>query len=196
MSTRTRSNRRHAPQARGLTFLEIVLSIAMLALVGGVITGTVSFFSSSTMLERHRLNAMEVANRVILTKLDQPKWEPASMSRRYTLNGFRYAFNMRVDLVDVAENEDVKTQKAEEADLSARISQMEQITVTVTLDEPMSRFSGMPLATLVRIYDPTRTLGPDRLLEWVTHLLDSQAQANESALKNSGSGSGSGGGWR
>lgn len=193
MSSRMRSDARPV-RSRGLTFLELIISIATLALVGSMITGTISFFQSSTTLERHRLNAMEVANRVILTKLDQPKWKPGTMDRRYTLNGHRYAFNMQVELVDLGEDEGgVTVKKVDEADLSSRISQMEQITVTVTLDDPMSRFSGVPMAMLVRTYDPTRSLGPDRLLEWITEILDSQAQASENALQNAG-GAGSGGG--
>ena len=167
MSTRKRSKYR---SARGLTFLEIVVSVATLSMVAGVIVGTVSFFKNATMLERHRLNATEVANRVILTKLDQPKWRPGAMNRKFTINGFRYAFNMDVDLFELGADE-AKLSSLSDADLNARISHMEQITVTVALDEPGSRLSGMPLATLVRVRDP-RKMDSSRVLEWVTDLLN------------------------
>ena len=170
MSTRTR-NKSHA--ARGLTFLEIVVSIATLTLVAGVVVGTISFFKNATMLERHRLNATEVANRVILTKLDQPKWRPGAMSRKYTINGFRYAFNMQVDLFELGEDE-ATLSSLNDADINARISHMEQITVTVALDEPGSTLSGVPLTTLVRVRDP-RKMDSSRVLEWVTDLLDPTA---------------------
>lgn len=169
MSTRKTSNT-PSPRARGLTFLEIVVSIATLAMVASVIIGTISFFKNATMFERHRLNATEVANRVILTKLDQPKWRPGAMDRRYTLNGFRYAFNMQVDLFELGQ-EEATLRSLDEADLNARISHMEQITVTVTLDEPDSNMSGTPLVTLVRVRDP-RKMDPTRMLEWVNDLLN------------------------
>lgn len=172
MSTRKCSNT-VSPRRRGLTFLEIVVSIATLSLVASVIVGTISFFKSATMLERHRFNATEVANRVILTKLDDPKWRPAAMSRNYTINGFRYAFNMQVDLFELSGDE-ATLSNLNDADINARITHMEQITVTVALDEPESTLSGVPLTTLVRVRDPRR-MDSSRVLEWVTDVLDPTA---------------------
>lgn len=183
MSTRSRKPRRRRG-ARGLTFLEIVVSVATLSLVASVIVGTISFFKSATMLERHRLNATEVANRVILTKLDDPKWRPAAMSRNYTINGFRYAFNIQVDLFELTGDE-AKLSNIKDADINARITHMEQITVTVALSEPESSLSGVPLATLVRVRDPRR-MDSSRVLEWVTDLLDPTA-GDDSDDENSGS---------
>lgn len=176
MSIRMRTNRAGV-RRRGLTFLEIVVSVATLSLVASVIVGTISFFKSATMLERHRLNATEVANRVILNKLDDPTWRPAAMSRRYTMNGFRYAFNMQVDLFELG-TEEATLHNLSEADINARITHLEQITVTVALDEPASTLSGVPLATLVRVRDPRR-MDSARVLEWVTDVLSPATDEEE-----------------
>src|SRR3954449_2886793 len=68
--------RHHPTMRRGMTFLEIVVATAMMGVVSAAIFGVFGFITGEQWREQRRLDATEVANRLILQYLDNPTGLP------------------------------------------------------------------------------------------------------------------------
>lgn len=154
--------RAHANQP-GLTILEVVVAVAMLAGMAGIILGSVALMENAALRDRHRLNAMEVAHRIVAQLID----DHTSVDRqphRVQQGDYYYAFDYRLDvLTDETGLEDDaegpknrrKTQLASESSVEERLkSQIHEITVTVYLERPDGARDPKPYATLHRLYNP------------------------------------------
>lgn len=100
---------RHGATSRaraGLTFLEVVVSIAILAGVGSIVFGVIGFTTGNQQRDAHRVEAMEVAHRVVLQWIDDPEWI-RSQPKRYPYAGSTYAFEVREMFLVNEEDRDV-----------------------------------------------------------------------------------------
>src|SRR5205814_10316883 len=65
------------PVRRGVTFMETICAVAMLALVAAAIMGAFNSIFAQQSRQAHRLGAMELCNRLILQYLDDADTMPA-----------------------------------------------------------------------------------------------------------------------
>ena len=64
--------------AHGLTFIEVTLAVALLAIVSSTIFGAFGYLMGRQRVEQQKLGSMEVANRLMLQRLDDENSLPAS----------------------------------------------------------------------------------------------------------------------
>lgn len=77
----------------GLTFLEVIVSITILAGISSIVFGVIGFTQNRVNYDRERLEAMEVAHRVIIQWIDDPEWI-RSQPPRYEYAGSLYTFEV------------------------------------------------------------------------------------------------------
>jgi hypothetical protein len=176
--SRTRTNQ------PGLTILEVVIAVAMLAGMASVILGAVSLMENSIVRDRHRLNAMEVAHRVVVQLIDDHTWVDRQPARRVQQGDYYYDFDYRVDVLyhEKGLDEEGKeipsnrraTKLASESSVEERLkAQIHEITVTVYLERPDGSRSPQAYATLHRLYNPVMGEG-ERGIRWVMDLFQQQ----------------------
>jgi hypothetical protein len=71
-------HRRHIPIRPALSIIEAVFAVAMLALVAASLFSTIDFLLTRQVAQDRKLAAMEIANRVMLQYLDDPRELDAS----------------------------------------------------------------------------------------------------------------------
>lgn len=168
----------------GLTFIEVVVSVALLAGMASVVLGAVTLMENAAAREIHRLNAMEVAHRVIVQIIDDHKWIKRNKHLPVEMNGHLYVFTHREDVLsreeglDEAEGADRSNRRtsrpAAEASLDERLkAQIHEVTITVYLERADGSRSEQPYAELTRVYNPIMGEG-NRGVEWFTDLLQEQ----------------------
>ncbi|MEQ8850851.1 MAG: type II secretion system protein [Phycisphaerales bacterium] len=144
---------------RGLTLLEVVLSILMLAIISASVLSAISYMQSKTVMEKHRLNAVEVAHRVIAQQLDNPDLVPDE-SLPIQQGDSLYYYRM-VPQVIMQGDEDAGSADVLEgvrrADVSASDQlrhRLHQLVVHVYASDEEGRIDqSEPLATVVRVYN-------------------------------------------
>ncbi len=155
MEVRTRGGSR-----RGVSFLEVVLGVALLGLVAGTLSVTVSAVGGSFRRQQDRLAAAEIASRLLLMRADDEDSLPGPNAEiPYGERSFRWMIEERP--VQVVLSEPAReaamngTTGGNTLDLSRRI-------VAVTVTAWLSEFSGgsagfnpdVPHYTLTRLIDP------------------------------------------
>lgn len=175
-----RRRRSHA----GLTFLEVVVSLAILAGVSSIVLGTVGFLEQAAARDARRLDATEVAHRVIVQYIDDPSWLE-NQPKRYVYNERPYVFEyLEQYLIDGDEpgGDLTAVAKAETTAEFNKIaaSAMRVITVTVWLEGPDGFVEDEPLSTLSRTYwlgrDERSNIG---LMQELFEMVGSQQGADE-----------------
>lgn len=97
--------RRAHPRSRaGLTFLEVVVSLAILGGVASMVFGVIGFIERASVHDMHRLNAMEVAHRTVIAWIDDPEWI-SRQPKRTILDGHTYVFDVSEQVL-VGQDED------------------------------------------------------------------------------------------
>ncbi len=186
-----------ARAARGMSLLEVVFAVVLLALVASAVTGAISFVGGSEVRAQKRLGAYELANRLILQHLDDPNQLP-DRTRPIEYDRFRYRWELDISQVRMR-TPSLATQREVNAQANDRF---EQVTVAVfavqegVLFEPPAE----QLAVLTRVYDPFAPRNPDAvermdadaLIEKIQGLFGGDLPAG--GRNRSGGGSGNGGG--
>lgn len=187
---------RPAPAPRGLTFVEVVAALLMLALVAVTVLGGLSFLDSAAARDRYRLAATEVAHRVILQYMDNPAALPDprlpyEFDEPYPAT--RYRWILREEFLAAEGDERGPGARRRRAKVTEGASMDElfkshlyQVTVEVYLFDDAQALVSLsePLAKLSRIYnyindrsDPERT--KDRLLKLVEKATGTKLPATE-----------------
>ena len=160
--------RHHNPSTRGLTLLEVVLAVVMLGMVATSVMSAVAFVLGTEGRSRKILAATEVANRLILTHLDDKKNMP---SRAAPIDYGPYRFTYDVDISTVsmelssAARDNASRTNTSGGNASATsLSRFKLVTVNVYVGEERSVGGvdkGEQLASLSRIFDPTAVRNAD-----------------------------------
>ena len=141
----------------GVTFLEVVFASAMLGIATSGFVAALGAVETLDALSARRLEAHEVAHRVILQFMDDPRSLQEDTPYPLGRGVYRYIVRKDVLLPEDAESERVsirKTAHTKTLDPIARIrARLTMVTVEVFEDEDGLRGRD-PLATLTRIYDP------------------------------------------
>ena len=144
---------------RGMTFLEVVLAIALMGLIFAAVYSAFGFVGAMSRREQQKLAAAELANALIVQYLDDPNSLPTTQPIDYGPWRFRYA----------RAEEDVNFREARPASATTRNAPKttpKQFTVTVWLSEESEGGSydpdtSVPQVALTRIVVPLTVRNPD-----------------------------------
>jgi type II secretory pathway pseudopilin PulG len=150
---------------RGLTFIETVCAVAMLALVAAAVFGAFNSIMAQQERQAHRLGAMELCNRLILQYLtDKDTMPNKTLPIVYGDERYRWELN-EVPVKLLPARPDVADDRATNGTSAISIDRMQAITVTVWLSEESGGSYGydarFPSATLTRLMDPIALRNPD-----------------------------------
>lgn len=148
---------RRARARGGVTFLEVVFASALLGIATSGFVAALGAVESLDSMSSRRLEAYEVAHRVILQFMDDPRSLQEDTSYPLGRGVYRYIVRKDVLLPEDAEAERVSIRKGAHTktlDPIARIrARLTMVTVEV-YEEEHGRRGSEPMATLSRIYDP------------------------------------------
>ncbi|MGP1345316.1 MAG: type II secretion system protein [Phycisphaerales bacterium] len=185
---------------RGLTFLEVIMSLAMVGVVGAMITGGIGFMERAQRANALRLDAVEVAHRVIIQQVDDDKLWKQEVNR-VELNGTVFEFDLHLEvLVSDGSSTDPRARR-ERREVNASTfnerltSKLHLVTAQVWAVDPPQE-SGEPLATLTRVYNILDVEG-DALFGRIIRMQEEDMQRQIDQLKaerDGGAAPGGGGG--
>lgn len=191
--------RRHSASSRGLTLLEVVLAVVMLSMVATSVMSAIGFVLGSEGRSRKILAANEIANRLILTHLnDDRKMPPRNSPIDYGPYRFSYDYdlsNVTMELSSKSLDNQARANPTSSGSSYASRSRFKLLTVTVYegLDRSAGGVArGEQLATLSRIFDPAAVRNPDVLNE-MNNDPDRLQKILQSITEGAGGGSGSSG---
>ncbi|MBY0312947.1 MAG: hypothetical protein K2W85_12825 [Phycisphaerales bacterium] len=144
-----------------MTLLEVVLAVLMISLVALVVTSAVNSIMGMEANGRKRLAAYEVANRLMLTYLDDPENLP-SESNPIEYGSYRFLYEVELTPSRLVIN---RTQEATGASLQ-KLDRFRMIGITVydALESDVALAAeGEPLAALSRAIDPFTPRNPDSI---------------------------------
>jgi prepilin-type N-terminal cleavage/methylation domain-containing protein len=155
-----RSTRHHR---RGLTFIETVCAVALLGIVSATVYGAFNSILSSQQRQQHRLNAMELANRLILQYLDEASSMPTSgLPILYGKNRYRWDLK-EIPVRLLPSRPEIAEERASAAPIS--VDRMQAIAVRVWLSEESGGSTvydtNIPAVALTRLMDPIALRNPD-----------------------------------
>ncbi len=156
-----------------MSFLEVVIATAMFGVVAAAIVGVFSFTVGTQLREQRTLACAEVANRLVLSYLDDKTKMP---DPRNTVEygppetPLQFRWEYREDPVSIVEgNRDSRDKNREPSPL--RADRFRQVTVHVWLGEVSggSRVpgEGTPQYTLTRMFDPLYPRNPDSFMAFL-----------------------------
>jgi prepilin-type N-terminal cleavage/methylation domain-containing protein len=160
-------DRRPRRARRGMTFIEVVCASAIVGIVAAAVFSAFSFVSLTQVRETRNLACMEVANRLMLSYLDNPsglgegqrvvEYGPPEAAAK-----FRYDLSEQpVKLVEVAAD------RRSDSRSPLKLDRFKVITVRVWLSEESggarSPGNNVPEATLTRMIDPVALRNPDSI---------------------------------
>jgi prepilin-type N-terminal cleavage/methylation domain-containing protein len=148
---------------RGLTFIETICAVAILAMVSASVLGAFNSMMGAQERQRHRLGAMELANRLILQYLDDKDTLPqAGLPIVYADERYRWEMK-EVPVQLVAARPDVAEDRTVASAIS--VNRLEAVTMTVWLSEESGGGAepgpSVPSASLTRLMDPIALRNPD-----------------------------------
>jgi type II secretory pathway pseudopilin PulG len=156
--------------------LEVVLASALLGIVAAGIMGTVSMIWGWQGRQQETLGAAEVANRLILTYLDDSTVLPSS-NLPIAYGQYRYHWKMERTPAKFKEPDDLPPEVAEKraARVTPTTSRIEMVKVRVWLSEEcpggsLRAEADTPQAMLERLVDPLAFRNPDSVKKWFGHM--------------------------
>ncbi|MFO0830240.1 MAG: prepilin-type N-terminal cleavage/methylation domain-containing protein [Phycisphaerales bacterium] len=152
---------------RGLTLLETVAAVVLLSLLAAAVLGALSSVVGQQTRQHRRVQAMELANRLMLQYLDDPNLMPQrNLPVAYGNDRFRWEAGEAPARIVYADPE-VGSQRQSSSALN--LDRIKAVTIHVWLGEEsggsMGYTQAVPSATIVRLMDPIAGLyrNPDTL---------------------------------
>lgn len=165
---------------RGLTFIEVVLAAGLLGAISASILAAFTAVQRQSFLDQERLNAVELAHRLILTYIKLgPSYMPhTGEDQRQGKGLYRYSIGTAVLVEEKDSPEGVTVRRAEPV---GRVTQNEALAaglvyITVKVYPSPNQGVGLnpdvALATIARVYDPYDIHDASALLEQVKILMN------------------------
>lgn len=189
----------------GTTFLEVMLSVALLAVVATMIMSAIGNMFAAQIQERQTLAAAELSNRLMLQYLHDKRTLPqAGLPVEYGANRFRWELTERSVKLEFARPEALNAR----AQSSAGLTGIKAVTFRVWLSEESggSAFyeDGAPRFLLTRIVNPVALRNPDSIehmlkdpdlyREFIQNFTGANTSPTPAGTGGSGGSGGSGGG--
>lgn len=181
---------------RGLTFIEVVVATALLTSLASVVVGTVTFMESAVARQRYRLDAMEVAHRLVAQYLDDDKLLPEQNLPIQQGSAF-YRYQLKEEVVMQEESDSSGLRKGrikrqDEVSAEEALPQMlNRVTITVYLDDPSNPVieTRRPLAELSRMFNPVSGRDEDAMMRYLLKQVE-RFEREQGTRQKQGSGSG------
>lgn len=159
------SGRRRYQSRRGVSFVESVLAVVLLSMVGATLAGAVSFMARSQKRLDRNLGASELANRLILQYMDDRESLPdRSLPIEYDVD--RYRWTLEEAPVQFVFDNQVADDSASVGN-GVSLNRIKLITIRVWLASEsggsLSYSGDVPSAVITRLIDPLAFNNPDSL---------------------------------
>lgn len=144
-----------------MTLLEVVLAVLMVSLVALVVTNAVSSILGMEANGRKRLAAYEVANRLMLTYLDDPDELPSEINP-IEYGSYQFLYELELTPAKLVIN---RTQESSGSSLQA-LDRFRMVGVTVydaVASDVALAAEGEALASISRAIDPFTPRNPDSI---------------------------------
>ncbi|MGH7133923.1 MAG: type IV pilus modification PilV family protein [Phycisphaerales bacterium] len=202
----TRLGAARSVRRRGTSFLEVVLASVLLAVVATSVVSALAFINRAEVRQKQQLAAFEVASRLLLQFLDDPKAMP-QQSSHYDDGTYQFRWSLVAEPVEIASTpgglfSGVTTSHGQGAFNATKIM---RARVFAAVPDGVGGFGyGEQLAELTRPYNlvaarlrnpdvGVRLTDPEKLGEFVQQLLDVSGMAgSDSSSSSSSSGQRSG----
>lgn len=176
---------------RGLTMLEVIMASALLVTLASIVFGSLSFIEGVYTRDLHRLNATEVAHRIIAQYIDDPTLLPDE-DLPLQQGDFLYRYVMREDIIELEDDGSTRriasTRRALDVPATEQFGNLlRQVLVEVYIDDERvpERNKLKPVASLERLYSPIAGREEDAVLEWIKALLQRvQTEQRDSRRNN------------
>jgi type II secretory pathway pseudopilin PulG len=151
---------RTAQRARGMTVLEVIAALAVLAGVASMVTGVLQFQRRAAEIDRTRLAAAEAAHRLILQYIEDSR-SVENARAPVEIDGELYDFTLRVDvLISRGSGDDGAPARREARDAAAvpiidlLTNRLKRVTIrSWPADQRFAFGPDNPAAELTRTYD-------------------------------------------
>lgn len=156
---RTSRTRRYASR-RGLTLLEILLAVVMLVLVTTSITAAINALVTMEANSRKRVAGCELANRILLTYLDDDKNLPSpAMPLDYGKDRYFYK------IADWSARMTINTRQEGAGQGLQGLNRYKVVRVTIFESDESGEYplAGDELAHIERVVDPANARNPDTM---------------------------------
>lgn len=144
-----------------MTILEVVLAVFLLGLLAASVAGALNAANAMDERNRQTLAAYELANRLVLTWLDDKKRMPAE-TLPLDYGNYQFMWDKQAERVRMRIND---RQKSSGASVPQALERFRMITINIYLAEgegPQPR-PGTLMASLTRIYDPAAPRNPESM---------------------------------
>lgn len=181
--------RRPPSIAKGVTFLEVVFSAALLSIAATTITTAYTFIERSTMLDEARIGAHEVGHRIILQFMDDPlALPPADNVLPLGRHEYRYLLREEILASSQVEGENMTVRHTQHVRSAGLIERFQARLVLITVDVYQSvdgRRATLPIATISRIFDPLHGVenDPEAFQKQIIHMF-AEDPATQQILMN------------
>lgn len=142
---------------RGFSFLEAVLAAALLAVIASSIFSVLGFAMNSDRTDEARLGAAEIANRVLISYLDDST-SIDNLPDTIDYGVYTYRWDLDKDTIRIEEpNRRLRVTSGRQGAVPMALTNLKEIRVTVWLDEgrPETRAPGAsPGVRLTRLINP------------------------------------------
>ncbi|MEO1717079.1 MAG: hypothetical protein AAFR76_08195 [Planctomycetota bacterium] len=186
--TRTPSTSRRAKKVatrRGFTFLEAILGLALLGILGGAIFAVLGYAWRIEIEARQTLAAAEIANRVLISYIDDPTSpEKLPETIAYEQVDYRWSIDVAPTIIRDA-FPGARTSRDGLPATQEALESMELVTVTAWLDDGTSLSAApgrTPTVRLERVINPFQYRGNDTL----ERLLQSPERQRQLLMQMSG----------
>lgn len=165
-AARTSRGRGRGAHQSGMTLLETILAVVLLALITASMANVVAYLSNSLKIQRIRLAQAEVAHSLLIQYVDNKnEMPPDSLPIGYGNLSFRWALS--VDNAEITQSDAAQAVEAESTNSSPMKlrNRMKVVTTTVWLGEAsggsMRLQEGVPTVSMSRLVDPFAFKNPD-----------------------------------
>jgi type II secretory pathway pseudopilin PulG len=167
---------------RGFTFLEAILGLALVGILGGAIFGVLGYAWRIEIEARQTLAAAEIANRVLISYIDDPT-STAKLPELIDYEQVRYRWSLNVTPTIIRDAfPEARTSRSGAPANTEALESMELVTVTAWLDDGSSASIApgrTPTFQLERVINPFQYRGNDTL----ERLLESPERQNRLLLQ-------------
>jgi len=159
---------RHLSQAwtsrPGLTFLEVVLSVVLLAIATSMIMAAINNMLSAQTVHRQRLGAAEIANRLTLQYLDDKRTLPAAGAPVvYGRERYRWDYTERPVTLIPSRPEAIQSRNTSNQATNRLVSVNFRVWLSEESGGGYSYDALLPSCTLARVVNPTALRNPDSI---------------------------------
>lgn len=155
---------------RGLTFLEVVLASMLLGMLAATAVSAMSFVVGTQQRAQQKLQALEVANRLMMIYMDDPGELKGLDGQLVPYAGLKFRWNMEKSEVTPIP---AKLPDGASANAFQSLSRMDNVRIRAWLSEESGGArepeAGMQVGTIVRLVDPAPLRNPDSLQNAATN---------------------------